>query len=274
MGVIAFAKLSGAGNDFVVIDNRQNVIPENQAEFISKVCARRVSVGADGVLLVENSDVADFKMRYFNSDGSEAETCGNGARCIAKFAYSEGIVSDKMTFETKAGLYSAEIIGDAVKLGMSDATGLRLSFPIRLSDGLHTISFVNTGVPHAVFFVDDLDGADVFKLGRETRYHKDFEPKGTNANFIKVKDKSNIDIRTYERGVEDETLACGTGSIASAIAASALGITASPVTMHTRGGFPLKIHFKQDSDGAKEVYLEGDARIIFKGDLLEDAWNY
>ena len=275
MGQIAFAKLSGAGNDFVLIDNRQNVVPDNLSEFIIKVCAHRLSVGADGVLLVENSDVADFKMRYFNSDGGEAETCGNGARCIARFVYSEGIVkSDKMTFETKAGLYSAEIKDKAVKLGMSDATGLRLSFPIKLSDGIHTISFVNTGVPHAVFFVDDLDSTDVFKLGRETRYHNDFAHKGTNANFIKIKDKSNIDIRTYERGVEDETLACGTGGIASAIAASAVGITVSPVTMHTRGGFPLKIYFKLESGGAKEVYLVGDARIIIKGYLLEDAWNY
>jgi diaminopimelate epimerase len=111
-------------------------------------------------------------------------------------------------------------------------------------------------------------------MGKETRYHDEFSPKGTNANFIKVRDKNNIDIRTYERGVEDETLACGTGSIASAIVASALGIVVSPITMHTKGGFLLTIYFKQDSNGAKEVYLEGDARIIFKGYLLEDAWNY
>ncbi|MDQ1317357.1 MAG: diaminopimelate epimerase, partial [Candidatus Poribacteria bacterium] len=133
---IAFAKLSGAGNDFVVIDNRQNVVPDNLSEFIVKVCAHRLSVGADGVLLVENSNVADFKMRYYNSDGGEAETCGNGARCISRFAHSEGIVkSDKMTFDTKAGLYSAEIKEKTVKVGMSDAIGLRLGFPIKLSSG-------------------------------------------------------------------------------------------------------------------------------------------
>lgn len=272
---IPFSKLSGAGNDFVVIDNRQNVVPDNLSEFIVKVCAHRLSVGADGVLLVENSDVADFKMRYYNSDGSEAETCGNGARCISRFAHSEGIVkSDKMTFDTKAGLYSAEIKEKTVKVGMSDAIGLRLGFPIKLSSGIHTASFVNTGVPHAVYFVDDLNNADVFNMGKETRYHDEFAPKGTNANFIKVRDKSNIDIRTYERGVEDETLACGTGSIASAIVASALGIAVPPITMHTKGGFLLTIYFKLESDGAKEVCLEGDARIIFKGYLLEDAWNY
>jgi diaminopimelate epimerase len=275
MAPIAFAKLSGAGNDFVVIDNRKSVVPDDLANFIEKVCARRISVGADGVLLVENSDVADFKMRYFNSDGSEAETCGNGARCIAKFAYSEGVVkSDKMTFETKAGIYSAEIIENDVKLKVGDTVGMRLNFSIELSDGKYTISFANSGVPHAVFIVDDLEKVDIVKLGRETRYHKDFAPKGTNANFIKAKDKNNIDIRTYERGVEDETLACGTGSIASAIIASAMGKAESPVTMHTWGGFKLIIHFTGQPEGAKDVYLEGDARIVYKGYLNEEAWKY
>jgi diaminopimelate epimerase len=275
MAPIAFAKLSGAGNDFVVIDNRKSVVPDDLANFIEKVCARRISVGADGVLLVENSDVADFKMRYFNSDGSEAETCGNGARCIAKFAYSEGVVkSDKMTFETKAGIYSAEIMGNDVKLKVGDTVGMRLNFPIELSDGKYTISFANSGVPHAVFMVDDLEKVDIVKLGRETRYHKDFAPKGTNANFIKARDKNNIDIRTYERGVEDETLACGTGSIASAIIASAMGKAESPVTMHTWGGFKLIIHFTGQPEGAKDVYLEGDARIVYKGYLNEEAWKY
>ncbi len=272
---IAFAKLSGAGNDFIVIDNRSKVVPDDLEKFIMKVCTRRISVGADGLLLVENSDVADFRMRYYNSDGSEAETCGNGARCIAKFAYTEGIVkSDKMTFETKAGIYGAEMVGKNVKLQMSDAVDLRLDFPIKLSDGTYDISFVNSGVPHAVFFVGDLENTDVVKHGSETRYHADFAPKGTNANFISVGDKNNIDIRTYERGVEDETLACGTGCIASGIIASALGKTESPVTMHTKGGFPLKIYFELDPKGAKKVFLEGDARIVNKGDLLEEAWKY
>jgi len=275
MEQIAFSKLSGAGNDFVVIDNRKGIVPSDLSKFIEKICARRISVGADGVLLVENSNVADFKMRYFNSDGGEAETCGNGARCIAKFAYSEGIVkSEKMTFETKAGIYTAEIIGKDVKIKMGDTVDMRLNFPIKLSDGTFTISFANSGVPHAIFVVDDLENVDVVKLGRETRYHKDFSPKGTNVNFIKVRDKNNIDIRTYERGVEDETLACGTGSIASAIVASALKMAESPVTMHTWGGFKLKIYFTNQPNGAKDVYLEGDARIVYKGYLTEEAWNY
>ena len=272
---IGFSKISGAGNDFIVIDNRQKVIPEDGSDFVRKVCARRVSVGADGLLLVENSAVADFKMRYFNADGGEVETCGNGARCIARFACDEKIVrSSEMKFETRAGIYSAQVMKDSVKLRMGDATGLRLNFPLTLSGGVHTASFVNTGVPHVVFLVDSVDEMDVFNPGSETRHHRDFQPQGTNANFIRIRDKNNMDIRTYERGVEDETLACGTGCIAAAIVTAAMGKTASPVTAHTRGGYPLKIYFKLESDGAKEVFLEGDARTVFRGYLLKEAWDY
>ena len=275
MEQIRFSKVSGAGNDFVIIDNRENIIPEDSANFIEKVCARRVSVGADGMLLVENSDVADFKMRYFNSDGGEVETCGNGARCIARFAYDEKIVpSNEMTFETRAGIYSAQVMTDTVKLRVGAAVDMRLNFPLKLSDGKHTVSFVNSGVPHVVFFVDDLEDIDVVKLGSETRYHDDFKPAGTNANFIKMRSAEALDIRTYERGVEDETLACGTGCIASAIAAAALGKATSPVIAYTRGGYVLKIYFTLNSQGAEDVFLEGDARIIYKGHLLEDSWNY
>jgi len=295
MEPIAFAKLSGAGNDFVIINNRQSIIPKNEADFVRKVCARRVSVGADGLLLVESSDVADFKMRYFNSDGSEVETCGNGARCIARFAYIEKIVpSSEMKFETRAGIYSAKVINDTVKLRMGDATGMRLDLPLTLSDGPHTVSFINTGVPHVVFFVDDLKKADVVRMGRETRYHKDFQPEGTNANFARMRERkpqfrdkgtrgqgqslfpgfSELDIRTYERGVEDETLACGTGCIAAGIIAAAMGKAESPIVAHTRSGYPLRIYFALNSQGAKEVFLEGDARMVCRGYLLKDSWSY
>lgn len=275
MEKISFSKLSGAGNDFVIIDNRQNIIPEDRADFISKVCARRISVGADGLLLVENSDIADFKMRYYNSDGGEVETCGNGARCIARFAHAENIVSsNKMTFETRAGVYGAEVMADSVKLRMSDAVDMRLNFPLKLSDGIHNVCFVNSGVPHVIFSMDDLEKVDVVKLGRETRYHEDFQPEGTNANFVTVKDRNSLDIRTYERGVEDETLACGTGCIAAAIASSATEKTESPVVAYTRGGYLLKVYFTLEPGGAKDVFLEGDARIIYRGQLLKDSWSY
>ena len=274
MNQIPFMKLSGAGNDFVIIDNRQKIVPYEGTDFVAKVCRRRMSVGADGVLLVENSNVADFKMRYFNADGGEVETCGNGARCISKFAYVNGIVGEQMRFETRAGIYESEIVGANVKVGMGAPTNLRLSFPLKLKDGLHTVCFANTGVPHVVFFVEDLAGADVVDLGRQTRYHDDFKPAGTNANFVHIQDANAITIRTYERGVEDETLACGTGSIAAAVIAAALGKATSPVAVTTASKSVLTIHFAWVGGQPKNVHLEGDARIIYSGELTKDAWEY
>ena len=275
---ISFMKLSGAGNDFVIIDNRKKIVQKSidsaLSNFVMKVCARRISVGADGLLLVENSEKADFKMRYFNSDGGEAETCGNGARCISKFAYLNGIVGKRMNFETIAGVYESEIIGDSVKVRMSGLTDVKLDFGLALKSGEHTVSFANTGVPHVVFFVDDIENTDVFGIGRETRYHKDFQPAGTNANFIQVEDSHLIKIRTYERGVEDETLACGTGAIAAAVVASLKNKVCPPVKVHTKSGSILTIYFDFNDEAVKCVYLEGDARVIFSGKLNEDAWNY
>ena len=277
MDRIPFMKLSGAGNDFIIIDNRSRKLPEDEGElrrFIINVCRRRVSLGADGLLVVEDSDVADFRMRYFNSDGSEAETCGNGARCISRFAYLNGIAPEKMRFETVAGIYDSEIIGDRVKVRMSDPSGMRLNFPLKLSDGIHIVSFINTGVPHVVFLLGDIEEVDVVKLGRETRYHEEFAPAGTNANFVKPIDEHRMLIRTYERGVEDETLACGTGSIASAIVGAFLGHVKPPVEMHTRGGFLLKVYFEIEGENARDIYLEGDARVICSGELRREAWDY
>ena len=276
MNKIPFMKFSGAGNDFVIINNLENIVDSTNTTFVKKVCARRMSVGADGVLLVEKaaSQDVDFRMRYFNADGGEVETCGNGARCISKFAYLNGIVSEKMRFLTNAGIYEAEIVGDNVKVRMSDATDIRLNVPLQLKNGVHTVGFANSGVPHVVFFVNDLEGTDVFDMGQQTRYHADFKPAGTNANFIRIQSLERLDIRTYERGVEDETLACGTGSIASAIVAAALGKVTSPVSVKTASGVVLKIHFDMSNGEPKNVYLEGDARVIYAGELTTDAWNY
>ena len=272
---IPFMKMSGAGNDFVVMDNRDGKVDATPG-FISKVCARRVSVGADGMLLVENpaDPTADFRMRYYNSDGGEAETCGNGARCIARFAHLHGIAGRSMSFETAAGRYSADIVGDGVKLGLSDPVDVRPELKVALADGPRLASFANTGVPHVVYFVDDVDALDVVGLGRETRYHDDFAPAGTNANFAQALDDGSLRVRTYERGVEDETLACGTGCVAAAIGASLRGVSASPTTVHVRGGSDLVIHFTDDGGAIRDVHLEGDARIVCAGELRGDAWRY
>ncbi|RKU17052.1 diaminopimelate epimerase [Candidatus Poribacteria bacterium] len=277
MNKIPFMKLSGAGNDFVIINNLNQVVDSADSEFmnfVTKICQRRMSVGADGVLLVEPTEDVDFRMRYFNADGGEVETCGNGARCISKFAYLNGIVSEQMQFLTNAGIYEAEIVDDNVKVRMSDPTDIRINVPLRLEDGVHNVGFANSGVPHVVFFVDDLETTDVFDLGQQTRYHNDFKPAGTNANFICIHSQELIEIRTYERGVENETLACGTGSIASAIVSATLGKVKSPVSVKTASGVVLKIHFDLENDEAKNVYLEGDARVIFAGELTSEAWDY
>ena len=277
MNKIPFMKLSGAGNDFVIINNLNQIVDSTDSEFmnfVTKVCQRRMSVGADGVLLVERADDVDFRMRYFNADGGEVETCGNGARCISKFAFLNGIVSEKMRFLTNAGIYVAEVVGDNVKVGMSDPADIRINVPLRLEDGVHNVGFANSGVPHVVFFVDDLNATDVFDLGQQTRYHKDFQPAGTNANFIRIHSQELLEIRTYERGVENETLACGTGSIASAIVSATLGKVKSPVSVKTASGVVLRIHFDLVNDEAKNVFLEGDARVIFAGELTSAAWNY
>lgn len=292
MNKIPFMKLSGAGNDFVIINNLENIVDGTDTNFVKKVCERRMSVGADGVLLVEKADGigtgmsplpeetaaettgVDFRMRYFNADGGEVETCGNGARCISRFAYLNGIVTEKMRFLTNAGVYESEVVGDNVKVRMSQPTDIRLNVPLQLKDGVHTVGFANSGVPHVVFFVDDLDGADVFDMGQQTRYHADFKPAGTNANFIRIQSSERLEVRTYERGVEDETLACGTGSIASAIVSAALGKVTSPVSVKTASGVVLKIHFDMSDGEPKNVYLEGDARVIYAGELTQDAWNY
>lgn len=277
MNKIPFMKLSGAGNDFVIINNLNKIVDSDDTQFmnfVTKVCQRRMSVGADGVLLVEDAEDVDFRMRYFNADGGEVETCGNGARCISKFAFLHGIVREKMRFLTNAGIYEAEVVGDNVKVGMSDPTDIRINVPLKLEDGEHTVGFANTGVPHVVFFVENLKDTDVFDMGQQTRYHSDFTPDGTNANFIHIHSEELLEIRTYERGVENETLACGTGSIASAIVSATLGKVKSPVSVKTASGVVLKIHFDLNSDEPKNVSLEGDARVIFAGELTSDAWNY
>ncbi len=277
MDKIPFMKLSGAGNDFVIINNLNQIVDSTDPEFMNfviKVCQRRMSVGADGVLLVEKAEDVDFRMRYFNADGGEVETCGNGARCIAKFSYLNGIVSEKMQFLTNAGIYEAEVVSDNVKVRMSDPEDIRINVPLKLADGVHNVGFANSGVPHVVFFVDDLETTDVFDLGQQTRYHEDFKPAGTNANFIRIHSQELLEIRTYERGVENETLACGTGSIASAIVSASIGKVKSPVSVKTASGVILKIHFDLVNEEAKNVYLEGDARVIFAGELTSTAWIY
>ncbi len=271
MNPVFFYKMSGSGNDFIIIDNREKSLPEeNLSKFIMAVCRRRISVGADGVILIEKSDIVDFKWRFFNSDGKIAEMCGNGARCTALFAFLNGIAGSEMAFETLAGIIHASVLpNNLVKIKMTDIRDLKVDFQIEGEKS--TLSSLNTGVPHAVMIVDNIEDVAVKELGREIRFHNAFAPSGTNVNFISVLPDQTVAVRTYERGVEDETLACGTGSVASAmITAIKFGLV-SPVKILARSGETLRIYFKQDNNTFSDVYLEGDARLIYKAQLCEDA---
>jgi len=272
---ITFFKMSGSGNDFIIIDNRNNIVDEiGLTSFIKKVCMRRMSAGADGLILIEKHDSADFMWRYFNSDGGRAEMCGNGARCAARFAYLNGIAGSRMSFLTDAGIVQAEVADDRSKVKMPDPSGIKDNCRIELKGGPLAVSSINTGVPHAVIITDDIDGVDVAGTGREIRFHEYFAPAGTNVNFITGIKNGTISIRTYERGVEDETLACGTGAIASALVTAFKNKAVSPVNVITRSGVILTIHFSRDNGRFYDIYLEGDARVIYKGELWEDSWKY
>ncbi len=275
MTSISFSKMSGSGNDFIVIDNRQNILPDvDPARFAKRVCCRRLSAGADGLILVEPSDRVDFKWNFFNSDGSVAEMCGNGARCVARYAHLNGIADTGMEFETIAGTIQAQVIGDRVKIKMTDPHDPAADDRLEVDGQTIGFSSINTGVPHVVITVDDIDAVDVVGIGRAVRHHPNFAPAGTNVNFIAPLPDGEWAVRTYERGVEDETLACGTGNVAAALALSMRQGLPSPITLKTRSGSLLKIYFSADGSRFHDVFLEGDARLIYNGQLTPEAWMY
>ncbi len=272
--MIEFYKMSGSGNDFILIDNRDGSLPvSNLSEFARKVCAPRVSVGADGLIVIVASEKADFRWLFYNADGSEAEMCGNGGRCAARFALMRGIARERMSFETKAGIIDAEVSGRTVKLRLTDPHSLMMDYVLPVKGASLEMSSVNTGVPHAVHYVPDVDAFDVFGCGREIRYHDHYRPAGTNANFVRVIDRRTIQVRTYERGVEGETLACGTGATASALISAWKGLVDSPVNVAVRSGETLRIHFERNEGGFKKVYLEGGTKWVCRGYLTEEAYE-
>jgi diaminopimelate epimerase len=271
---IPFFKMSGSGNDFIIIDNRTPVVPEDRlAAFVAGVCRRKLSAGADGLILVEGADGADFRWRFYNSDASPAEMCGNGARCVARYAFLNGIAGEHMTFLTAVGPVTARVTGKRVKVNMPDPVGFRLSYALQLAHGSMTVSSVNTGVPHVVLSCEDIDAVDVATLGREIRFHAHYAPAGTNVNMVSAGPEGAIAVRTYERGVEDETLACGTGAIASALVTAALEGRPSPIPVLTRGGETLTIYFKAEDGHYRKIFIEGDARVIYRGALSSEAWT-
>ncbi len=269
---IPFTKMSGTGNDFILIDHRTPFLPkEEMPAFAKAVCERRFSVGADGLIFLEKSATADFRWQFLNGDGSWAEMCGNGARCAARFAHAKGIAPAQMRFETVAGLIEAEVVDHSVKLKMTPPVGLRLDERVEINGQEQVVHSLNTGVPHAVLFMAEIDKAPVLEWGRIVRFHEHFQPAGTNVNFVGRKAGNALLVRTYERGVEGETMACGTGAVASAIIAGALGYVQAPVQVTTSGGEQLVIHYRLEGREVSEVYLEGPASFIYEGMLHSEA---
>jgi diaminopimelate epimerase len=224
-------------------------------------------VGADGLIVIVRSKKADFKWRFFNSDGSEAEMCGNGSRCAARFATIRKIAPRKMSFETLAGIIRAEVKKDTVRVQLTGAADRRMNIPVSLNFGSRIGHFVNTGVPHVVYISNNLEVEDVQSIGSATRWHASFKPAGTNVNFIQIDGPHKLRIRTYERGVEGETLACGTGAVAAALIAASLERAKSPVTVITRGGDKLVVTFQRDGDGFTDLHLEGEVVVACEGML-------
>ncbi len=255
---LTFYKYQGAGNDFIMIDNRSGHFhPEEKT--IASLCSRRTGIGADGLIILQDHAGYDFSMHYFNADGREATMCGNGGRCVIAFAHALGACGVRPRFLAIDGEHTGEIRGDTIRLNMNDVHGIR-----RIENGY----FLDTGSPHYVLFREDVEQTDVFHEGRAWRYNNLFAPEGTNVNFVQVIDDQTIFNRTYERGVEDETLSCGTGSIAAALVhAHIRQNVSSPVTVRTRGGI-LKVGFRKgEAPLFSEIILEGPATFVFRGNI-------
>lgn len=253
-----FYKYQGTGNDFVMIDNRQLSFDKNDTKLINALCDRRFGIGADGLILLETHETLDFKMVYFNADGNESSMCGNGGRCIAAFAKFLGIVANETSFEAIDGLHHAFIESDTVKLQMQNVAHL---------ENFDSHVFLNTGSPHHVQMESNLQQLDVKNEGAKIRYGAPYNATGSNVNFVSKISDAVFTVRTYERGVEDETLSCGTGVTAVALAMNYIGETdKNLITLNVEGG-KLQVSFKKDGQGFKDIWLIGPAIQVFKGSI-------
>jgi len=256
---VQFHKYQGTGNDFIIIDNRELEFPNGDSELISKLCNRNFGIGADGLILLENDNLSDFKMVYFNSDGNESSMCGNGGRCIAHFAQILKMINGKATFVAIDGIHHAVVAGNDVSLSMNDVNKIMFT---------KEYAFMNTGSPHYVLWCADLDALNIIKEARKIRYSNRFQDEGTNVNFLKF-ENDILEMRTYERGVEGETLSCGTGMVAAALFAFMAGKIPSKneCIINAKGG-DAKVKFKQiDTDSFINIWLEGSVKPVFIGEI-------
>ncbi len=271
MKTISFVKMAGAGNDFIVIDAPRERI--NLKKLAVKMCDRTDGIGADGLLVLDESKKADFKMRIINADGSEAEMCGNGARCMAAYIVRHRKPRQEIfTMETLAGVLDAQADGEVADVRLSPPQDYRPDISVKIDGQKTTIHYIDTGVPHAIVYVDDLSSTDVNHLGRIIRYHDEFKPRGTNANFVEYAQKNLVHCRTYERGVEGETKACGTGSVAAAIVSylkqnpDVTTKRKASMRVKTRSGEVLRVTFDLADGVISNVHLKGSAKFIAKGE--------
>lgn len=256
--VHTFYKYQGTGNDFVIIDNRQDVFDKNNTKLVEQLCDRRFGIGADGLILLENHDNADFKMVYYNSDGNESTMCGNGGRCLVAFAKHVGVIDNDATFFAIDGIHHAKIEEGIVKLQMQDVNNIEM---------FDSHVFLNTGSPHHVEIRKNIDAIEIQKEGAIIRYGQPYNEVGANVNFVEKISNSVFAVRTYERGVEGETLSCGTGVTAVGIAMNAIGETdKNVITLKTKGG-DLKVSFKQVNNNFEDVWLIGPAKMVYKGEV-------
>ena len=261
---IPFVKYSATGNDFILIDNRSLGLTSEDADFFKRICQRRTSAGADGVLLIEESSKHDFRLRYFNADGSETE-CGNGARSAAHFVFSHGLAGSKMSFVFGEAVYEAEVDGSWVKLKMPSPRDLQETLGIVKENGFDEGGFIHIGVPHFVLFGKMVAELDLQKWGPEYRQHAAFQPAGANINFVEVLGENKLKVRTYERGVENETLSCGTGCVASAYLAHLKQKTRYPTEIMTKGG-NLKV---SQNPHDEHLYLEGEVKAVYEAKFYQ-----
>ncbi|AKJ64096.1 diaminopimelate epimerase [Kiritimatiella glycovorans] len=263
---IDFWKMHGAGNDFILIDDREGGFPADDPQLIAEMARRRTGIGSEGLILIQRSGEADLRMRFFNPDGGEVEMCGNGARCFARLAFDLGAAPRAMEFETVAGRLGAEVLEDgSVRLRMTEPSGWVLDGRLEVEGEELRYDFVNTGVPHVVLTVEDLDDVDLEGTGAAVRYHPQFAPAGTNVNFMQGCDGNTLCVRTYERGVEGESGACGTGIVACGLTAARHGLTSLPVTVRAGSGDLLEVDRREENECGPRVTLTGPAVYVYRG---------